>query len=279
MVSGEYILICRLRGSLCRRQWVVCFITAPLVLWDGVWLKASGHRLPWRVQWWMFTGNLGHCSRNTINSVTVSQHNWEELYCGMCLCIQYLYICVPTNAIVFKKVCVCILQLIWGKGLQDYSCLFAVGSSWAMLPIGHSHEPLLFKGHCRRQQWGQGSVSPLAYTTKLPVKPWKIISAYACSLAIQTTPKPAIKFQFWICPFLFPLIWQWFVCGLSSQISPCTRSQLNSGPQPCNNTTQLSTGFFGCEICQAFSAEGTIRTRGVGIALQKQARKKRPTRR
>lgn len=31
-------------------------------------------------------------------------------------------------------------------GLKDYSCLMAVGSSWAMLPIGHSHEPLLFKG-------------------------------------------------------------------------------------------------------------------------------------
>lgn len=31
-------------------------------------------------------------------------------------------------------------------GLKDYSCLTAVGSSGAVLPIGHSHEPLLFKG-------------------------------------------------------------------------------------------------------------------------------------
>lgn len=35
-VSEERVLICRLRGSLCRRHWLVCFISAPLVLWDGV---------------------------------------------------------------------------------------------------------------------------------------------------------------------------------------------------------------------------------------------------
>lgn len=128
----------------------------------------------------MFRGNLGHCSRNTINSVTVSQHDWEELYCGMCLWRQCLHICVPTNAIVWKKVCVCILQLIWGKGLQDYSCLLAVGSSWAMLHIGHSHEPLLFTGHGGRQHWGQGSVSTLAepYTAKCPSNHERKISAY-----------------------------------------------------------------------------------------------------
>lgn len=103
----EWVLICRLRGSLCRQQCVVCFISAPLALWDGVWVKASGHSLPWRVQWWMFGGNLGHCSRNTINSVAVSQHDWEELYCGMCLCIC-AQMCVPRNSIVFNKVCVCV---------------------------------------------------------------------------------------------------------------------------------------------------------------------------
>lgn len=101
----EWVLICRLRGSLCRQQCVVCFISAPLALWDGVWVKASGYSLPWRVQWWMFRGNLGHCSRNTINSVAVSQHDWRELCNWMCLriCAQ---MCVPTNSIVFKKVCV-----------------------------------------------------------------------------------------------------------------------------------------------------------------------------
>lgn len=100
------VLIRRLRRSLCRQWCVVCFISAPLVLWDGVWVKASGHSLPWRVQWWMFRGNLGHCSRKTINSVAWSQDDWEELYCGMCLCIC-AQMCVPRNSIVFKKVCVC----------------------------------------------------------------------------------------------------------------------------------------------------------------------------
>lgn len=76
----------------------------------------------------MFRGNLGRRSRKTINSVAVSQHDWEELYCGMCLCIC-AQMCVPRNSIVFKKVCVCVLKLIRGMGLKDYSCLLAVGSS------------------------------------------------------------------------------------------------------------------------------------------------------
>lgn len=72
----EQVIICILRGSWCMQQ-CVCFISAQLALWEGVWAKASGHILQWWVQWWMFIGNLGHCSRNTINSV--SQHNWEEV--------------------------------------------------------------------------------------------------------------------------------------------------------------------------------------------------------
>lgn len=53
--------------------------------------------------------------------------------------------------------------------------------------------------------------------------------------------------------------------------------RLNSRPHPCPNTTHLSTGFSGCEVCQALSSEGTIRARGVGIMPQTPARKKTHT--
>lgn len=41
----------------------------PLVLWDVVWVKASGHGLARMVRWWMFRGNLGHYNWNNINPV------------------------------------------------------------------------------------------------------------------------------------------------------------------------------------------------------------------
>lgn len=66
-------------------------------------------------------------------------------------------------------------------------------------------------------------------------------------------------------PFLLQL---WFILGLGQR--------LNSSPLPCHNTSHLSTGFTGCEVCQALCAGGMIRTRGVGIMPQKPARKKDP---
>lgn len=53
--------------------------------------------------------------------------------------------------------------------------------------------------------------------------------------------------------------------------------RLNSRLHPCHDANHLSTGFSGCEVCQALSAEGTIRTRGVGITPQTPARKKTHT--
>lgn len=53
MESGsgrERVSVRRLRGSQFRQQRVVCFTGAPLVRWDAVRVKASGHGLAWRVQ-------------------------------------------------------------------------------------------------------------------------------------------------------------------------------------------------------------------------------------
>lgn len=86
---------------------------------------------------------------------------------GTLMCNVSLYMCTRVYLqipLCLKKVWVCVLKLKGGKGLKDYSCLLAVGRSWAMLPIGHSHEPLLFKGHGGRQQWGQGSVITTSWT-------------------------------------------------------------------------------------------------------------------
>lgn len=57
-----------------------------------------------------------------------------------------------------------------------------------------------------------------------------------------------------------------------SRLGPKTKLQASSLSQH-----YLSTGFAGCEVCHAISAEGTIRTRGVGIMPQKPDRKKTHT--
>lgn len=73
----------------------------------------------------MFRGNLGHCSKKNINSVDF-QHDWEELYYGMCLWIR-VQMCVPRNSIVFKQVCVCVLKTHTGDGVKGLQLSLGCG--------------------------------------------------------------------------------------------------------------------------------------------------------
>lgn len=123
-----------------------------------------------------------------------------------------------------------------------------------MLPIGHSHEPLLFKGHGGRQQWGQGSVSPVAgpYTAKLPARAWEkrplsmyrfFLQVWISDCAIHFYPNTDHNFvkqytktqkKSWICSYFFTptllrlsLAWaQDSTPGLFHAVTPTTHQQV-----------------------------------------------------
>lgn len=65
--------------------------------------------------------------KKNLDSVAISQHDWEKVHCGMCLCMC-AQMCVPRNSIVLKKVCVRVcFKTHMGDGVKALQLSYGCG--------------------------------------------------------------------------------------------------------------------------------------------------------